>query len=270
MKNKKSFTLIELLVVISIIGLLSSIALVSLSNSTEKARIAKILQFSTSIYHSNPELIGFWNFNDGTLSDLAGNHGLPYDTSGVSIVNDGVVGKALFLNWGYAFYTSNTDNNNGAITVEGWAKVPVQAGGSVYISTFDIHVNPYYWSLQARYGGLVRWQIANDYPTSFCYFLSDVNSIIKRDKWNHYAGTYDGNGHSRLFVNGKEVTSGFNGSCSGPVDSYYGHGIYIGSYDSYGYVDEVRVYYEALPAAEIQKHYAEGLKERGLTLLSEK
>lgn len=40
-KNKKAFTLIELLVVISIIGLLSTLAIVSLSSARAKARDAK-------------------------------------------------------------------------------------------------------------------------------------------------------------------------------------------------------------------------------------
>ena len=41
MQNKKGFTLIELLVVIAIIGLLSSIAVVSLNGARAKARDAK-------------------------------------------------------------------------------------------------------------------------------------------------------------------------------------------------------------------------------------
>lgn len=43
MKNKKGFTLIELLVVIAIIGLLSTLAVVSLSAARERARDAKRL-----------------------------------------------------------------------------------------------------------------------------------------------------------------------------------------------------------------------------------
>jgi prepilin-type N-terminal cleavage/methylation domain-containing protein len=53
MKKKKGFTLIELLVVIAIIGLLSTLAVVSLNSARQKARDAKrlsdIKQISTSI-----------------------------------------------------------------------------------------------------------------------------------------------------------------------------------------------------------------------------
>jgi len=53
MKNKKGFTLIELLVVIAIIGLLSTLAVVSLNGARAKARDAKrvsdVKQISTLI-----------------------------------------------------------------------------------------------------------------------------------------------------------------------------------------------------------------------------
>ncbi len=61
MKNKKGFTLIELLVVIAIIGLLSTLAVVTLSSARQKARDARrksdLKQISTAmeLYYSENE-----------------------------------------------------------------------------------------------------------------------------------------------------------------------------------------------------------------------
>ena len=61
------FTLVELLVVISIIGLLSSIVLVSFSNSRDKARLAKSQQFDAQISHAlGAYAVGIWRFEEGT------------------------------------------------------------------------------------------------------------------------------------------------------------------------------------------------------------
>ena len=63
--NKKGFTLIELLVVIAIIGLLSTLAVVSLSSAREKARNAKrmsdLKQVSTAMeLYSSDDATGLY------------------------------------------------------------------------------------------------------------------------------------------------------------------------------------------------------------------
>ena len=78
MKNKqKSFTLVELLVAIAIIGLLVSLTLVALKGLKERARIAKDLQFSSTIQHTlQADIVGFWDFEEGegeVINDLSGN-----------------------------------------------------------------------------------------------------------------------------------------------------------------------------------------------------
>jgi prepilin-type N-terminal cleavage/methylation domain-containing protein len=74
---RKAFTLVELLVVISIIGLLSSIAVVSMGSSREKARLASGQQFAASVDHAvGDQIVGQWNFDEcsGTVAnDTSGN-----------------------------------------------------------------------------------------------------------------------------------------------------------------------------------------------------
>ena len=68
---QKGFTLLELLVVIAIIGILSSIVLVSYNGYTDKARIAKTLQWAGSINHSlGDRAVGAWTFDNITSTTV--------------------------------------------------------------------------------------------------------------------------------------------------------------------------------------------------------
>lgn len=281
-KYNKGFTLVEILVIIAIIGLLSSIVLVFSKEAREKARIVKIRQFATSIYHSTLDIRGSWNFDDGTFNNLldAEWEKTPSYLDSCSVEDGGVSGKAMRCEWGMAVYdrlpgAQNIKSTSGAITVEGWTKNLV-CGASDYIATGCYNnCSPYPWTLQYRTSEIegicysdVRWQISNG--NGMCYFLSDISNVpyFNPDGWNHFAGTYDGINKLRVYVNGYEIKDGFNGSCSGPF--YYGWAaitnwdITIGSANTYGYIDEVRVYYEAIFEAQIRKLYVEGAKKRGL------
>ncbi|MDP1624281.1 MAG: type II secretion system protein, partial [bacterium] len=95
--NQKGFTLAELLVVISILGLLASIVLVSTSGATERARIAKILQWSQSLHSLlGADVVGIWRLDENpaihgtTMVDSSGN-----GNNGTLFTNDGATNKAV-------------------------------------------------------------------------------------------------------------------------------------------------------------------------------
>ncbi|PIV44871.1 MAG: hypothetical protein COS25_02885, partial [Candidatus Nealsonbacteria bacterium CG02_land_8_20_14_3_00_37_10] len=96
-KNQKGFTLAELLVVISILGLLASIVLVVTSGATERARIAKILQWSQSLHSLlGADVVGSWRMDENPaihntfITDYSG-----WGNNGTLITNDGSTNKAV-------------------------------------------------------------------------------------------------------------------------------------------------------------------------------
>ena len=102
MKNK-AFTLLELLVVITIIGILSSIVIVSMSGSTDSATIAKGKAYAQQVHALlGANAVGVWNFDEGegdTVYDISGygnngtfsgdTHFVPSDIGGHALSFDG-------------------------------------------------------------------------------------------------------------------------------------------------------------------------------------
>ena len=97
-KNQKGFTLIELLVVIAIIGILSTLAVISLNNARTKAQDAKIVSDVKSVQTALELYRNDWN------TYPASNGGaLP------ASISTGTVGSA-----GYVVYMSQTPKYAGA------------------------------------------------------------------------------------------------------------------------------------------------------------
>jgi len=270
-KYNKAFTLIELLVIMAIIGLLTSIILVSLKSIRAKAKIAAGMQFSGSIYHVlGDNMLGEWKFEDN-LEDTSGNnnHGEYYPSSSAPSFAESFMGsaeKSLSLDGsGYVIvpYSDSMeaislwDND---VTISLWIK-PAVLPSSFYSFIF---INQGQSFLSLLNNGALDWQIR----TSSSELKSGMteNKRIAPGNWYHIALTTGDSGKLKIFINGAEQKLSYNYWLS----TYLGSSepIYIGGYPSFfsegkfnGLIDEVRIYKGKFNIGQVQQIYAEGLKK---------
>jgi prepilin-type N-terminal cleavage/methylation domain-containing protein len=258
MKNR-AFTLLELLVVITIIGILSSIVIVSMSGSTDSATIAKGKAYAQQMHALlGHEAVLDLNFNEGgygtcpdgaDVCDASGynNNGEIYDNEAV-YVSSPIDGYALSFDGSNDYIDIlNTLTFTDEITVEAWIK-------------------PY--DVTKLWQGIIKrgkWRLAlgSSNKPYFEIVIGSSNygwyapSAMSNNKWYHLIGVYNG---SRIYCYINGITS--NGlSRTGNIDTDTAN-IRVGFHTSYyiGLIDEVRIYSEALPSTEVQKRYVQGLE----------
>jgi len=279
MSSNRAFTLLELLVVITIIGILSSIVIVSMSGSTDSATIAKGKAYAQQIHALlGANAVGVWNFDEGfkdtcpeskDACDISGynNHGTFHGDT--HFVPSDIGGYALSFD-GAGDYVDCGDNNifnvSSAITVEAWIKSSASSAYRTVIS------KGYYDDLS------YSLRITRDTePIKAFFSIKNIGDTKKRagtynnianNQWFHLVGIYDSS-QVCLYVNG--ILDGQCASLTGPIYTsalpvFIGKMSTFGTATEYfsGLIDDVRIYSEALASTEIQKHYAQGL-ERLLT-----
>ena len=111
--KNKGFTLIELLVVIAVIGLLSSIVLVSMKGTREKARVAKTQQEIDAIVtamHLFQDRYGELPPIGDNCSGCSNPCGSSWTVVMDALVNNGLIGRVDKDPWGNYYCYDDNDN----------------------------------------------------------------------------------------------------------------------------------------------------------------
>jgi len=255
------FTLIELLIVIAIIGILSSVVLVSTNVVKDKANLSKVLSWSSSLNHlMSADAAAIYTFDDGTAKDLSGNGNDCVIHGGVTSV-DGIpqLGKALQFDGstGYLDCGSGASLNiTSAITVSAWVK-PTVLGSIMDIVTKSYQTSYRGYEFQIDSSKRLSFRIN---PTSSSYTYKYSTSLLSASVWQHVVAVYDLTNVS-FYINGAADTpiaaSGafYSDTSSLKIGSYASSATYFFN----GLIDEVRIYNQAYTLSQIQKDYAEGL-----------
>jgi prepilin-type N-terminal cleavage/methylation domain-containing protein len=254
--DEKSFTLLELLVVITIIGILSSIVIVSMSGSTDSATIAKGKAYAQQVHALlGANAVGVWNFDEGTgtiVKDISG-YGNSGTIHGASWISSDIEGYALSFNGEDSYVDCGNDSVfdiTDEVTIEGWVKFSSGAGSSLQ-------------KIIGKIGGAYQFGVnSGNQMTTWWNGSWRVSSEIlwSDNQWYHLVMAVE-SGTMRFYRNGEYISNVTDvGSAIVSTDNVeIGKTLSTGFVD--GIIDEVRIYSEALPSTEIQKHYVQGLEK---------
>ena len=262
-KRTKAFTLIEILVTITIIGILAGIGFLSFSGSTEKARLAKTLVWSTSVYRLlGQNLKAQYSFNEGQASTCAdgkdicdkssfGNNCVLYN--GPTWINSDIPGAEKAINFPGGSAYIDCDSNSGssnfpALTVEFWIKPATLVAGSSWVTknsgVFTISTSDTNGSMRFIVNG---------------YEVDAPPGSLKTGQWTHVVATYDPGlpaDNMKIYLNTQVI---IKKDQTGAIPTLPSAPLIIGSQTN-GIMEEVRIYGQGMPTALVKENYFAGLR----------
>ena len=280
MKAGRGFTLIELLVIISIIGLVSSVALANLSDARQRAQISAGIQQEVSIRRAaGDSMVGEWGFN-GTPGVAT----VATDTSGNgndgTIVNGTLVepgsngsGSAVYLG-GPGSYVTGAGIASGYsenTTITAWINPSeITNARSIFSSGYEGCVNYGMTISSGSLGPKIPNFLAPE-PAE-CEGCEEQNALIKNNVWTFVATTFSDDGDINIYTNGTLAQTISNlptvnacGTTRWTIGALSTNESGSSASENFaGLIDEVRVYRGANPFAEsdIQRLYTQELEDR--------
>lgn len=267
----KSFTLIELLVVIAIVGILAGILILSMTNATDQATIAKAKVFSSSMRNSMANsIISEWKFEGPTnpeetataqdVQDSWGNNNsniILYGTPKIKATNECVIGKCIFFNGTTDYITLGT----GGANLQTYTNL-----------SLEFWVNSNASKSQAVMAQWTPWIVFITNNKSRLYIKdttgADISTSsetqIPTNKWSHVAITFDRTNNKAIYyLNGKEDGIKYFANSIAPSTNQrfqLGGYAYVSTFFS-GKIDELRIYDSAITISQIKQRYLAGLHQ---------
>ncbi|OGZ22903.1 MAG: hypothetical protein A3A08_02505 [Candidatus Nealsonbacteria bacterium RIFCSPLOWO2_01_FULL_41_9] len=291
MKKEASFTLIELLVVIGIIGLITTLILlnINVSDQKQKTKIAKTLELSQSVQSIlGHEARGIWEFdnnaldssgygNSGTLNNFISPYG--YVTETPQRIVSASLGQGK-----YSLSFDGADDNVAVTSAPSFVNIfdnggtalawvyPVNDGevGSGYIiGKIDVAGVGWNFAWSTLSGGKLPLFFNQNFGVGNNYRELTNAAVVPINQWSLVGITYNNssvNNRATFYLNGVVQPSSRTQTPTGTRQSDIGINMIIGNNLATtrtfnGYIDEVRIYAQALTLGQIQRQYAEGLEK---------
>lgn len=254
--RKNGFTLVELLIVVAVVGLLSSIVLVSTKEGRTKAKIAKKVQVAASFNHKlGSELVGEWMFNEGTdyyaADTLGKSEPCAIFPAGSWVSSAEPNMKNAYQFNGHAIGCAGGSLNDslnlggGDITITAWIKVVTPVSSGRIFEYFGSSGSAFTFSISST---------NKIYASLDLYTAAQSIKALAVGEWYFVAFSYQNSAQTLNYYVDGELDSSQNFS------SYWAYNsantpYYIGR-NLRSVIDEVRVYKTSLLSSDIKNIYA--------------